>query len=183
MATVQGMRRTAVATVAVLSLTACSGVDGVRVAGPAPPAAAAPAPANNPHGPSVDAVALLRADPTVSARTKAALRPCPHGPIAGSYPVSAAYHELTGEVDVVVNVYPCGAVGAPGTGSSGATGVPVSAYLGGYVYTVNGKQLFKLENSGAMLTVLDGQLATMSATGPNNGVARYRWTGNRFSPE
>ncbi|WP_158684568.1 hypothetical protein [Amycolatopsis orientalis] len=177
------MRRTVLAAIALLSLTACSDVDGVRVAGPAPPASAVPAPASNPRGPTVDAVALLRADPTVSARTKEALRPCPNGAIAGSYPVRTAYHELTGEVDVVVNVYPCAAAGAPGTGSSGAAGVPVSAYLGGYVYTVHGKQLFKLENSGALLTVLDGQLATMSATGPNNGVTRYRWTGRGFSPE
>ncbi|WP_406630601.1 hypothetical protein [Amycolatopsis sp. WGS_07] len=177
------MRRTVLAAAALLSLASCSTVDGVRVSGPAQPAAATSPPATSPRGPTVDAVALLRADPTVSARTKAALRPCPDGAIAGEYPVNTAYHELTGETDVVVNVYPCGAAGAPGTGSSGATGVPVSAYLGGYVYTVGGKQLFKLENSGALLTVLDGQLATMSATGPHNGVARYRWTGTGFSPE
>ncbi len=165
-----------------LPLTACSDVDGVRIAGPAQTAAPATAPAGNPRTPSVDAVALLRADPAVGAGTKAVLQPCRSGPRTGAYPVDTAYAELTGDdrVEVMVNVFPCAAIGTNGIGSSGATGVPVHAYVGSYVYTLGGKQLLKLENAGSMLYVSGGTLLAFTVNDFSSDVVRYRWTGTEF---
>jgi hypothetical protein len=106
---------TAVTVLAALALfvSACdTGGTGARDEGPAHADAAlggsavAPsaAPTNTPS--RVDAVRLVKDDPTVSAEVKRGLKPC----AGDEYPVDVSYGDLTGGpvTDVVVNVLTCG---------------------------------------------------------------------------
>ncbi|MEC4016861.1 hypothetical protein QMK28_11190 [Streptomyces sp. H27-D2] len=99
-------------------MTACdTGGQGLRKEGPAksesvkratptPESAATPSPSGSPSAAEVDAVALLKADPKVSAHIKRALaKPCQ----GEDYPVDVSYGDLTGGTadDLVVNVLTC----------------------------------------------------------------------------
>ncbi|GAB3166904.1 hypothetical protein [Streptomyces incanus] len=128
-------------------------------------------------GGRVDAVRLIKGDPTVSAAVKRELKPC----VGDEYPVDVSYGNLTGGSanDVVVNVLTCGdAVG-----------------VGSYVYHDRGGayvNVFKTEEPPVYAEIDRGDLVvTMqvydrgdpvsSPSGEN--VITYRWTAGRFAEE
>ncbi|MFF3288987.1 hypothetical protein [Streptomyces sp. NPDC003023] len=168
---------------AVLLATGCStGGTGVQDEGAAPSEAAskaAPSPA--PSGAaeqftgSVDAVGLLMADPKVSPRVKADLRPC----AKDSYPVDTSYAQLTGNdsPDVIVNVLTCGdAVG-----------------MGTYVYREKGESyenVFAVEEPAVYAAVDRGDLVVTKQVYTKNDpvaepsgeeVSTYRWSQDKFT--
>lgn len=174
---------------AVLALTACSTDDGVRVMGRVESVAATPSTSTVPSSPSLDPVRWLREDPKVGRTTKDALMPCSNG----KYPMDTLSQDLTydGVPEIVINVYPCSAIGVPGLGNPG-DGVPVSRYLGGYVYTLNHGtpvDILALENSASRLMTDRGGLAALGAVYvkgdqpccPSGGaVTHYHWTGTEL---
>ncbi|MEV5958425.1 hypothetical protein AB0M11_32535 [Streptomyces sp. NPDC051987] len=179
---------TAAAVLAALALFAAAcgtGGTGARDEGPAhagssarvPAAAKAPSPNPSQTYEKVDAVALVKADPVVSATVKRDLKPCS----GDEYPVDVTYGDLTGGTaeDVVVNVLTCGdAVG-----------------VGAYVYRqVSGayKNVFKAEESPVYAEIDRGDLSVTkqvyekgdpvsSPSGEN--VITYNWAGGRFVQE
>ncbi|MEW2631322.1 hypothetical protein AB0903_06600 [Streptomyces sp. NPDC048389] len=172
--------------VAVFLLAAgCStGGTGVQDEGAVPSEAASKAPPSPvPSGSpghftkSVDAVRLLLADPKVSSRVKADLRPC----AKDSYPVDTSYAQLTGSdtPDVVVNVLTCGdAVG-----------------MGTYVYREKGKayeNVFAVEEPAVYAAVDRGDLVVTKQVYTRNDpvaepsgeeVSTYRWSDGKFTRE
>ncbi|MEV0910948.1 hypothetical protein AB0J11_39885 [Streptomyces hokutonensis] len=125
----------------------------------------------------VDAVKLVKDDPTVSAAVKHELKPC----VADEYAVDVSYGKLTGGTvnDVVVNVMTCGeAIG-----------------IGSYVYRATGgtyENVFKAEEPPVYAEIDRGDLVVTkqvyekgdpvsSPSGEN--VITYRWTSGRFVQE
>lgn len=176
---------TAIAVLVALGLfaSACAtGGTGARDEGPAHAdraarAVATPSPSPTPTPGQVDAVRLVKDDPTVSADVKHALKPC----VADEYPVDVSYGTLTGGTadDVVVNVLTCGdAVG-----------------VGSYVYRdVHGRyeNVFKAEEPPVYAEIDRGDLVVTkqvyekgdpvsSPSGEN--VITYRWGAGRFTEE
>ncbi|WP_181804401.1 hypothetical protein [Streptomyces shenzhenensis] len=178
---------TATAVLAALALFAAAcgtGGTGARDEGPAHagsaakiPAASAPSPNPSQTYDKVDAVALVKADPVVSATVKRDLKPC----AGDEYPVDVTYGDLTGgpAEDVVVNVLTCGdAVG-----------------VGAYVYRRESgayKNVFKAEESPVYAEIDRGDLSVTkqvyekgdpvsSPSGEN--VITYSWTAGHFVQE
>ncbi|MER7841469.1 hypothetical protein ABTY98_37700 [Streptomyces sp. NPDC096040] len=178
---------TAAAVLAALALFAAAcgtGGTGARDEGPAhadsaekAPAAASPSPNPSQTYAKVDAVALVKADPAVSATVKRDLKPC----AGDEYPVDVTYGDLTGGPveDVVVNVLTCGdAVG-----------------VGAYVYRDESgayKNVFKAEESPVYAEIDRGDLSVTkqvyekgdpvsSPSGEN--VITYSWAAGRFVQE
>ncbi|OAH10611.1 lipoprotein CseA precursor [Streptomyces jeddahensis] len=161
-----------------LTLTGCgAGGTGARDEGPARGASVAqptPSPSPSHTVQRVDAVALVKNDPTVSAEVKRDLKPC----VADEYPVDVSYGKLTGGAsnDIVVNVMTCGdAVG-----------------VGSYVYRMAGgryQNVFRAEEPPVYAEIDRGDLVvTMQVyekgdpveypSGEN--VITYHWSANRF---
>ncbi|MEU2623414.1 hypothetical protein ABZ642_35835 [Streptomyces sp. NPDC007157] len=178
---------TAAAVLAALALFAAAcgtGGTGARDEGPAhadsaekAPAAAVPSPNPSQTYAKVDAVALVKADPAVSATVKRDLKPC----AGDEYPVDVTYGDLTGgpAEDIVVNVLTCGdAVG-----------------VGAYVYREESgtyKNVFKAEESPVYAEIDRGDLSVTkqvyekgdpvsSPSGEN--VITYSWAAGRFVQE
>lgn len=167
---------------AALFVAGCStGGTGVEDEGAAPSEAAAraaPVPSAGDTGQfteSVNAVELLMADPMVSPRVKADLRPC----AKDSYPVDTSYAVLTGNntPDVIVNVLTCGdAVG-----------------MGTYVYRGTGRtyeNVFAVEEPAVYAAVDRGDLVVTKqvyaeddpvAEPSGEEVSTYRWSAGRFT--
>ncbi|WTF11673.1 hypothetical protein OHB14_30880 [Streptomyces sp. NBC_01613] len=168
-----------------LFVSACAtGGTGARDEGPAHAgsdavAGAAVTPTSSPSKTSsrVDAVKLVKDDPTVSAEVKRDLKPC----VADEYPVDVSYGDLTSGStdDVVVNVLTCGdAVG-----------------VGSYVYREKGgryENVFKVEEPPVYAEIDRGDLVVTkqvyekgdpvsSPSGEN--VITYRWSSGRFTEE
>ncbi|MFG3285973.1 hypothetical protein [Streptomyces sp. NPDC048111] len=161
-----------------LLVAGCStGGTGTRDEGEAPrsdkvahatptPSASSPAPFNK-----VDPVRLLKADPKVSTRVKAQLKPC----TKSEYPIDVTYGHLTGATgqDVIVNVMNC----------SDAVG------LGAYVYRASGSSydnVFTAEETPVYAEIDRGDLVVtrqMYAPGDKPSfassevVTTYRWSG------
>lgn len=173
--------------VAVVLLAAgCStGGTGVQDEGAAPSEAASkatpsPVPSGSPghFTKRVDAVELLLADPKVSPRVKADLRPC----AKDSYPVDTSYAQLTGNdtPDVVINVLTCGdAVG-----------------MGTYVYREKDdkayENVFAVEEPAVYAAVDRGDLVVTKqvytrhdpvAEPSGEEVSTYRWSDGKFTRE
>ncbi|MFE2062024.1 hypothetical protein ACFXDH_06400 [Streptomyces sp. NPDC059467] len=175
---------TAAAVLAALALfaVACgTGGTGARDEGPAhadsvgnAPAAKVPSPNPSQSYDKVNAVALVKADPAVSATVKRDLKPCS----GNEYPVDVTYGNLTGGTvdDVVVNVLACGdAVG-----------------VGAYVYRNESgayKNVFKAEESPVYAEIDKGDLSVTkqvyekgdpvsSPSGEN--VITYSWAAGHF---
>ncbi|MFI6941141.1 hypothetical protein ACIBI4_17840 [Streptomyces sp. NPDC050418] len=144
-----------------------------RVAESPPKPSASPVPAEE-RMKAVDAVALVKDDPTVSPRVRADLEPC----FKDTYPVDVTYGNLTGgsSDDVVVNVMTCGdAIG-----------------VGSYVYRPDGKKyqnVFKAEEPPVYGEIDRGDLVITQqlydkgdpvAFPSSEEVVTYRWQGNRF---
>ncbi|MGW7469080.1 hypothetical protein ACWGJT_31535 [Streptomyces xantholiticus] len=167
---------------ALLAAGCSTGGTGVQDEGAAPAEAASKAtPSPVPSGDaehftkSVDAVKLLMADPKVSSRVKADLRPC----AKDSYPVDTSYAQLTGNdaPDVIVNVLTCGdAVG-----------------MGTYVYRGDGKayeNVFAVEEPAVYAAVDRGDLVVTQQVYTRNDpvsepsgeeVSTYRWSDGKFT--
>ncbi|MFD3498906.1 hypothetical protein ACFWWT_16750 [Streptomyces sp. NPDC058676] len=172
---------TAVAVLAALTLfvSACgTGGTGARDEGPARSdsvaGAASPSPAVSTTAARVDAVRLVKDDPTVSAEVKRELKPC----AGDEYPVDVSYGDLTGASsdDVVVNVLTCGdAVG-----------------IGSYVYREEGssyQNVFKAEEPPLYAEIDRGALVVTRQvyekgdplSSPSaEEVTTYLWTADRF---
>ncbi|MGK5630600.1 hypothetical protein [Streptomyces sp. URMC 123] len=166
-----------------LFLAGCgAGAEGVRDEGAAradaasqtasPSSAASASPA-----PKVDAVAILKKDPKISAEVRKDLKPC-----AGSeYPVDVSYGNLTGGTapDIVINVLTCGdAVG-----------------VGSYVYRRTEdryENVFADEQPPVYAEIIRGDLElTKQVYGPGDAICcptgedviTYRWSAGRFSEQ
>ncbi|MGJ5754187.1 hypothetical protein FB563_2344 [Streptomyces puniciscabiei] len=175
----------AVAAIAALGLfvAACgTGGTGTRDEGPAYASAAAGSVASPSPSPSpttgyrrVDAVSMLKKDPTVSSAVKRELKPCS----GNDYPVEVTYGYLTGGPvnDVLINVSTC----------SDWVG------LGTYVYRDVGgtyKNVFKAEDS-PVVSEIDGTDLTVTkqvydtddqVSNPSREtVITYRWKAGRFT--
>lgn len=163
-----------------LFVAACgSGGTGARDEGPAHASAMAGAVASPVPSPSetyrnVDAVALLKSDPAVSATVKRELKPCDDD----NYAVELSYGDLTGGSveDVVINVATCGDwIG-----------------LGTYVYRDVGgrfKNVFKNEESPVVAEIDEGVLTLTKqvyekddpiSSPSSEDVIRYTWKRGRF---
>ncbi|GGU46365.1 hypothetical protein [Streptomyces violascens] len=160
-----------------LLMAGCStGGTGTRDEGVAPKSdkvAATPSPSATSPAPftKVDPVKLLKADPKVSPRVKAQLKPC----TKDEYPIDVTYGHLTGTTgqDVIVNVMNCAdAVG-----------------LGAYVYRASGSSydnVFTAEETPVYAEIDRGDLVVtrqMYAAGDKPAfassevVTTYRWSG------
>ncbi|MCX4692618.1 hypothetical protein [Streptomyces sp. NBC_01408] len=125
----------------------------------------------------VDPVALLRADPKVSADVKRELKPC----TGKEYPVDVSYGRVTGNtvVDIVVNVLSC--ADALGRGS--------------YVYRADGgtyENVFSDEQPPVYAEIDRGDLVvTKPVYGKSEplsypsgeDVITYRWNGEKFTEQ
>lgn len=196
----------ALAAAAGLFLAGCGvGGEGVRTEGPAgsgtatPSAAAATPSLSAPT--KVDAVAILKKDPKVSASIRRELKPCGRD----EYPVDVSYGNLTGDrwPDVVVNVLTCGdaigigsyvyrraehAGGGAGSGAGGSGG-----RAGGVEKTADGRtyrNVFTNEQPPVYAEISKGDLqVTRQVYGPGDPVSfpsgedviTYRWEGDRFT--
>jgi hypothetical protein len=166
-----------------LALSACATPGGVQVEGVAaqvtPPPVTPPPPAD--ATPSVDVVALLRADPKVSASIKAMLTPC----LLDRYPVDARYADLTddGAMELMVTVANC---------DGKVPGLDYHDNLAVYVYnlkTTPPAELLAVEEPGVDIGEYDsmlivnhvGYLARDKSCCPS-GVRSvyYRWNGSAF---
>lgn len=185
---------------AVLAVGCATGGTGLRDGGPArtdtvaktAPSAASPetsaeassgASAGAPEATSgkplkkVDPVALLKADPRVSAEIKRDLKPC----TGKEYPVDVSYGKVTGSavVDIVVNVLSC--ADALGRGS--------------YVYRADGatyENVFSDEQPPVYAEIDRGDLVVTKqvyaksdplAYPSGEDVITYRWTGEKFTEQ
>ncbi|WP_326774669.1 hypothetical protein [Streptomyces sp. NBC_01445] len=164
------------------ALTACSaGGTGARDEGPArsdPGASAAPkAVSSSPASPApkqVNAVRLVKDDPSVSTEVKRDLKPC----VGDEYPVDVSYGKLTGNTsnDVVVNVMTCGD----------------AVSIGSYVYRDTGgryENVFMAEEPPVYAEIDRGDLVVTKqvyekgdsvAYPSGEDVLTYRWTTGRF---
>ncbi|MFF4433373.1 hypothetical protein ACFYZ4_29980 [Streptomyces sp. NPDC001513] len=178
---------------AVFAVGCATGGTGLRDGGPARSdavAKASPVAPSTPSDPSpgaasasgrpfkkVDPVALLKADPKVSAEIKRDLKPC-----AGKeYPVDVSYGKVTGSpaVDIVVNVLSC--ADALGRGS--------------YVYRADGgsyENVFSDEQPPVYAEIDRGDLVvTKQVYGKSDALAypsgedviTYRWNGEAFTEQ
>ncbi len=125
----------------------------------------------------VDPVALLKADPKVSAEVKRDLKPC----TGKEYPVDVSYGKVTGSavVDIVVNVLSC--ADALGRGS--------------YVYRADGaryENVFSDEQPPVYAEIDRGDLVvTKQVYGKSDPLAypsgedviTYRWDGEKFTEQ
>ncbi|MFI6660767.1 hypothetical protein ACIBL8_35115 [Streptomyces sp. NPDC050523] len=175
---------TAVAVLAALALfvSACAtGGTGARDEGPAHApsdavagAAVSPSPSSSKASAHVDAVRLVKDDPSVSAEVKRDLKPC----VANEYPIDVSYGDVTGGPgdDVVVNVLTCGdAVG-----------------VGSYVYRQEGgryENVFRAEEPPVYAEIDRGDLVVTKqvyekgdrVSSPSGEiVTTYSWTAGRF---
>ena len=175
---------TATAAVAALALfvSACgTGGTGARDEGPAHAdtvvgaASSSPSPSPSATYRQVDAVALVKDDPKVSAAVKRDLKPC----VADEYPIDVSYGKLTRgpAQDVVVNVLTCGdAVG-----------------VGSYVYRREDsgyENVFSAEESPVYAEIDRGDLVVTKqvyekgdpVSNPSGeNVITYTWSGGRFA--
>ncbi|MEU9159136.1 hypothetical protein AB0D29_02460 [Streptomyces sp. NPDC048424] len=178
---------------AVFAVGCATGGAGLRDGGPARSDAVAKASPVSPSAPAdsspgaasasgrpfkkVDPVALLKADPKVSAEIKRDLKPC-----AGKeYPVDVSYGKVTGSpvVDIVVNVLSC--ADALGRGS--------------YVYRADGgsyENVFSDEQPPVYAEIDRGDLVvTKQVYGKSDALAypsgedviTYRWNGETFTEQ
>ncbi|MCJ1678142.1 hypothetical protein MTF65_12465 [Streptomyces sp. APSN-46.1] len=183
----------------VLFAAGCStGGTGLKDGGPArtdtvaktgPPPAAEPhasssgdasapaAPSGRPKVMKIDPVALLKADPKVSAEVKRDLKPC----TGKEYPVDVSYGKVTGgpAVDIVVNVLSC--ADALGRGS--------------YVYRERGgryENVFSDEQPPVYAEIDRGDLVVTKpvyaksdalAYPSGEDVITYRWSGEKFTEQ
>lgn len=125
----------------------------------------------------VDPVALLKADPKVSAEVKRDLKPC----TGQEYPVDVSYGKVTGStvVDIVVNVLSC--ADALGRGS--------------YVYRADGatyENVFSDEQPPVYAEIDRGDLVVTKqvyaksdplAYPSGEDVITYRWNGEKFTEQ
>ncbi|MBT2481180.1 hypothetical protein [Streptomyces sp. ISL-94] len=177
---------------AVFAVGCATGGTGLRDGGPARTETVAkttPTAASSPGGspPSaaasgrplkkVDPVALLKADPKVSAEIKRDLKPC----TGKEYPVDVSYGRVTGSsvVDIVVNVLSC--ADALGRGS--------------YVYRADGakyENVFSDEQPPVYAEIDRGDLVvTKQVYGKSDAlsypsgedVITYRWDGEKFTEQ
>ena len=169
-----------------LALSACARTGGVQVEGAAaqvtPPPSTPPPPTN--VTPSVDPVAVLRADPKVSAGIKALLTPC----LGDHYPVDARYVDLTqdGAVELIVTVSSCD--------GKEPTGWDDRDNMASYVYnlkTTPPAELMAVEEPGADIVPQDDlvivthvrYLARDKSCCPTGTLPTwYRWNGTAFEP-
>ncbi|MFF3216144.1 hypothetical protein ACFYYB_36710 [Streptomyces sp. NPDC002886] len=128
-------------------------------------------------GPKVDPIALIKADPKISAETKRDLKPCS----GKEYPVDVSYGKVTGgpEVDIVVNVLSC--ADALGRGS--------------FVYRADGasyENVFSDEQPPVYAEIDRGDLVvTKPVYGKSDALSypsgedliTYRWNGERFTEQ
>ncbi|WP_432215457.1 hypothetical protein [Streptomyces subrutilus] len=177
---------------AVFAVGCATGGTGLRDGGPArtdPVAKTAPSP-TTPEGTSqpsaatsgqplkkVDPVALLKADPKVSAEVKRDLKPC----TGKDYPVDVSYGKVTGSTvaDIVVNVLSC--ADALGRGS--------------YVYRADGakyENVFSDEQPPVYAEIDRGDLVVTKqvyaksdplAYPSGEDVITYRWDGEKFTEQ
>ncbi|MFI8102528.1 hypothetical protein [Streptomyces sp. NPDC086023] len=166
----------------VLFVVGCtSGGTGLKDEGPASTesvAKAAPTPRSSGGSPpvkKVDAVALLKADPKVSAQLKQDLKPC----VGKQFPVDVTYGKVTGNAadDVIVNVLSC----------ADAVGV------GSFVYRLEGdkyQNVFADEVPPVYAEIDRGDLVlTREVYGRGDSIAypsgqdvlTYRWMGDKFT--
>ncbi|WP_228447113.1 hypothetical protein [Streptomyces paludis] len=124
---------------------------------------------------TVDPVAVLRKDPTVSKRIKAELKPCS----GAGYPVDTSYGNLTGGTvpDVVINVLTCAD----------------SVGVGTFVYREKNdayEKVFEAEEPAVYATIDRGELVVTqqiyargdAATFPSGeDVVTYGWADTKFS--
>ncbi|MEW1721798.1 hypothetical protein [Streptomyces sp. NPDC093109] len=124
---------------------------------------------------TVDPVAVLREDPTISKRIKAELKPCS----GAGYPVDTSYGNLTGGTvpDVVINVLTCGD----------------SVGIGTFVYREKNdayENVFTAEEPAVYATIDRGELVVTqqiyargdSVTFPSGeDVVTYGWADTKFS--
>ncbi|WP_328930366.1 hypothetical protein OG429_21775 [Streptomyces sp. NBC_00190] len=174
---------------AVFAVGCATGGTGLRDGGPARTDAVAKTTPNTPSpdassaapsgGPlkKVDPVALLKADPKVSAEIKRDLKPC----TGKEYPVDVSYGKVTGSavVDIVVNVLSC--ADALGRGS--------------YVYRADGatyENVFSDEQPPVYAEIDRGDLVvTKQVYGKSDALAypsgedviTYRWNGEKFTEQ
>lgn len=141
-----------------------------------PNAASSAGSSDRPSG-KVDPVALLKADPKVSAEVKRDLKPC----TGKEYPVDVSYGKVTGSqvVDIVVNVLSC--ADALGRGS--------------YVYRAEGAtyaNVFADEQPPVYAEIDRGDLVvTKPVYGKSDAlsypsgedVITYRWSGDKFTEQ
>ncbi|MCT2583700.1 hypothetical protein [Actinophytocola gossypii] len=169
-----------------LGAAGCATTGGVEVAGQAsqvePPPVVPPLPSGTPE--SVDAVAVLRADPAVPEKIKSLLVPCE----GGSYPVVDRYADLTrdGVVELVATVLPChwGQVPMP----SETSGIG----LAGYVYDLSADpptRLLALENGVELLVDRGNRLVATASRylaedelccPTDQRITFYTWNGTGF---
>uniref|UniRef100_A0AAU2K4X5 Lipoprotein CseA n=1 Tax=Streptomyces sp. NBC_00049 TaxID=2903617 RepID=A0AAU2K4X5_9ACTN len=176
---------------AVLAVGCANGGTGLRDGGPArsdavaktAPSVSSPDPSSASSAASgqplkkVDPVALLKADPKVSAEVKRDLKPC----VGKEYPVDVSYGKVTGSsvVDIVVNVLSC--ADALGRGS--------------YVYRADGgsyENVFADEQPPVYAEIDRGDLViTKQVYGRSDAFAypsgedviTYRWNGEKFTEQ
>ncbi|MEU2396171.1 hypothetical protein [Streptomyces sp. NPDC007369] len=143
---------------------------------PADPAPSQTAPSGRPAR-KIDPVALLKADPRVSAEVKRDLKPC----TGKEYPVDVSYGKVTGGsvTDVVINVLSC--ADALGRGS--------------YVYRAEGgtyENVFSDEQPPVYVEIDRGDLVvTKPVYGKSDTLAypsgedviTYRWNGEKFTEQ
>jgi len=168
-----------------LVLSGCAMTGGVRVEGPAsqvtPPPSTPPQPSN--VTPSVDAIALLRADPKVSANIKSLLTPC----AIDRYPVDTRYVDVTedGVLDLVIMVSTCDAK---------IPGFDPRTNLAGYVYNLKSSpptNILTSEQPWMDIETMDSDVylevykfsARDRSCCPSETVATlYRWNGTTLEP-
>jgi hypothetical protein len=168
-----------------LALSACATPGGVEVAGAAaqvtPPPSTPPPPSN--VTPSVDPVAILRADPKVSANIKTTLTPC----LLDRYPVDSRYVDVTqdGAPELVVTVVSCD--------EKTLADYDYRYNLAGYVYSLKATppvQLLAVEEPGAdiveqpdfglLVSHVRYQARDKSCCPSGSFAVLYRWTGTAF---
>ncbi|MFD9338673.1 hypothetical protein ACFWBF_30400 [Streptomyces sp. NPDC060028] len=151
--------------------------ESVAKTGPPAPTSSAAASAAGKPAKKVDPVALLKADPKVSAEVKRDLKPC----TGKEYPVDVSYGKLTGgpAVDIVVNVLSC--ADALGRGS--------------YVYRADGgtyENVFSDEQPPVYAEIDRGALVVNKpvygksdalAYPSGEDVITYRWSGEMFTEQ
>jgi hypothetical protein len=170
-------------------LSGCATAGGVQVEGEAaqvtPPPSTPPPPSGS--APSVDAVAVLRADPKVTAGIKGELTtPCL---LDSSYPVSARYADVTldGKPELLATVVTCEA--------KVPAGWDYRYNLGVYVYNLAvtpPAQLFAVEEPGADITPqpdfglvvshLRYKARDKSCCPSDSFDEAFKWTGSTFEP-
>jgi hypothetical protein len=139
-----------------LFLAGCATSGGVDVAGHASQVSPPPSPPTLPSGTpvSADAIAVLRADPLVSAKIKTELVPCS----GGAYPTDDRYADLTGDgkAELIVTLVGCS---REQKGAVMPSAVPGYGYAG-YVYdlaTTPPTRLLGVEGVGVDLIPYTGE--------------------------